>query len=61
MEEITPGRFWVLVNFPGRTSLSLATDADRDLAEELMGCARRVAVESLAYTKQTLDQARVNA
>ncbi len=54
MGETLSGKYWVLLNFPGRTSLTLATKANRDLAEELMDCARRVAAESLAYAAERL-------
>ena len=54
MEEITPGRFWVLVNFPGRTSLSLATNADRELATAVADAARAVSREALAYAADRL-------
>ncbi len=49
MEEVTPGRYWVLVNFPGRSSLSLATNADRELAVAIADAACAVSREARAY------------
>jgi hypothetical protein len=57
INELKPGEFWVLVNFPGRSSLTLCTTADLDLATEIMETARLVAREALAYagSLQTRD------
>lgn len=49
MSEVSPGKFWVLLNFPGRTSVTLATDVTAELADEMMGLALRCCQEALQY------------
>jgi len=57
MEETLPGRYWVLVNFPGRTSLTLTSNADRKLAIAVMDAARTVCREALAYAASQQEEA----
>jgi hypothetical protein len=49
MAQLTPGVWWVMMNFPGRSSLTLSTDIHQDEACALMEVARKIGAEALAW------------
>jgi hypothetical protein len=49
MAQMAPGEWWVMMNFPGRSSLTLSLDASQDEAYYLMELARKIGTEAIAY------------
>lgn len=61
MSELLPGCYWVMVNFPHRTAISLCTMASKEQAVILMEAARTVASEALSYAAEVAERCELGA
>lgn len=50
--ETEPDRYWVIVNFPNRSSLTLCMNVDFLTASDLFKTARQLGAEALAYAAE---------
>lgn len=52
MSEVTPGCYWVLLNYPGRSAVTLYTGANLDVALAVMSTAELVSAEALCWAAE---------
>jgi hypothetical protein len=57
MSELDPTHYWVMINFPGRSSVTLSANATLEVANALFDAARSMGAEALAYANQCVEAA----